>query len=55
MREAELNMTDTSQQCMSQWWSGGEGVYNDVHQCRISAGVDCSSTNYTTHRRRKMF
>ena len=48
MRVAELNMTDTSQQCPS----GGlvERVYNDIRQCRISAGVDCSSTNYSTAR-----
>ena len=48
MRVAELNMTDNSQQCPS----GGlvERVYNDVRQCRIGAGVDCSSTNYTTAR-----
>ena len=46
MRVAELNMTDTSQQCPS----GGliERVYNDVRQCRIGVGVDCSSTNYST-------
>ena len=46
MRVAELNMTDTSQQCPS----GGlvERIYDGIRQCRIDAGFHCSSTNYST-------
>ena len=46
MRVAELNMTDASQQCPS----GGlvERIYDGIRQCRIDAGLHCSSTNYST-------